>query len=194
MNLLKEMKWKAIFYAVLYTIIGLILVIFPETTARTLAYAIAVSAIAVGALTAISYLFREVSRNYYRNDFVSGITAVIVGILILSKTDFVISIIPFILGVLVIFSGIMKLQHFIDVRRMGSGSGAGFFILALINIALGVLLVINPFGAVTLLFRMLGIGMIFSGVTDVIATLYMSGKISALVQEQEALTTEAKEL
>ena len=194
MNLLKEMKWKALFYAAIYILIGLILMIFPETTAKTLAYAIGVSAIVVGAFTVISYLFRDVSRNYYRNDFVSGMTAVIVGILILMRTEFVISIIPFVLGVLILFSGIVKLQNLIDVRRMHYGNGLAFFILALINIVLGIVLIVDPFGAVTVLFRLLGAGLVFSGITDAVSALYMCRKVEDYVQTQEALTVQAKEV
>jgi len=194
MNLLKEMKWKALFYAAIYVIIGLILLIFPETTAKTLAYAIGVSAILVGAFTVVSYLFRDVSRNYYRNDFVSGMTAIIVGILILMGTEFVISIIPFVLGVLILFSGILKLQHLIDVRRMHYGNGLAFFILAFVNIALGILLIADPFGAVTVLFRLLGAGLVFSGITDALSALYMSRKVGDYVKTQEALTVQAQEV
>lgn len=194
MNLLKEMKWKAVFYAAIYIVLGLVLLLFPETSAKTLAYAIGASAIVVGAFTVLTYLLRDVSRNYYRNDFVSGMTAVIVGILILRKAEFVISVIPFVLGVLVVFSGMKKLQHFIDVKRMKAETGAAMLILALVNIVLGFLLIANPFAAAAMLFKVLGIGMIFSGVTDLLAALYMAGRLEHYIQEQEALDVTAKEV
>lgn len=191
---LKEMKWKAVFYAAIYIILGLVLLFFPDTSARTLAYAIAVSAILVGGFTVITYLRRDVARNYYRNDFVAGLTAVIVGIMILRRAEFVISIIPFLLGVLVIFSGILKLQHFVDIKRMQGDAGAAMLMLALINVLLGILLVANPFEAVTLLFRVLGIGMIFSGVTDLLSSLYLTRRLDHYIQEQEALDVTAREV
>ncbi|MGN1146780.1 MAG: HdeD family acid-resistance protein [Lachnospiraceae bacterium] len=187
MRILKELKWQSILYAALYIVLGVILLLFPETTATTLCYAVGGAAIVIGVVSVCIYLFRDVSRNTYRNDFVSGLVSILLGIFIFYKVDLIISLIPFVLGIAVVVSGFLKLQDCIDVRRMGYGNGLALFILAIINVALGIVLVLNPFSTAILLFRIIGIGLIFSGISDLVTTLYMSKKIKNYVDDMKVL-------
>ena len=63
------------------------------------------------------------------------------GAVVLYKVEIVISLIPFILGVLVLCSGCSKLQDAIDLKRLDYGSWLGLLIVAAINIILGVVLI-----------------------------------------------------
>lgn len=194
MNQLKELKWQSLITAAAYVIMGIILLVFPETTARTLCYVVGIIGLVVGIFTVLAYLFRDVQKNYYRNDFVIGMVEVMLGAFVLYKADLIIALIPFILGILVVFSGITKLQNCIDVRRMGYGNGLAFFILAMINIVFGIVLVVAPFEAVKVLFMVIGVGLLFSGISDTVATLYMSKKVKNYVQTREALEQKIREV
>lgn len=186
MRLLKELKWQSVLYAVLYILMGIILLLFPETTATTLCYALGGAAIAMGILIVCTYLFRDAAKNAYRNDFVWGLAAILVGIFIFFKVDLIISLVPFLLGIAVVVSGFLKLQDGIDVRRMGYSNGIILFLLAFFNILLGIVLVINPFHTAIVLFRIIGAGLVFSGISDFGTTLYMSKKIKNYVEDRKA--------
>lgn len=185
MKVLKELKWQSGLYAVLYVIIGVILLLFPETTATTLCYAVGGAAIGVGVISVGIYLFRDAIKNAYRNDFVSGAVSVLVGVFILCKVELIISLVPFLLGIAVTISGLVKLQNCVDMRRMGYGNGLTFFILSFINIALGIVLMVNPFQTAVILFRVMGVGLIFSGVSDLMAIIYMSRKVKDYLEIRE---------
>lgn len=187
MKFLKEWKLQSALYAVLYVILGAILLLFPETTATTLCYALGIAAVVVGVSGVFVYLFRDAARNAYRNDFVFGLVAILLGVFIFCKVELIISLIPFILGIAVIVSGFIKLQDCIDVRRMGYGNGLILFLLALVNLVLGIVLVLNPFHTAILLFRIMGAGLIFSGISDLVTSAYMSRKIKDYVKDMEAL-------
>lgn len=187
MKLLKEWKLQSTLYAVLYILLGVILLIFPETTATTLCYGLGGSTVAVGVFVVAAYLFRDVRRNAYSNDFVGGLVSILLGLFIIYKVELIISLIPFILGIAVIVSGFIKLQSCIDVRRMGYGNGLALFLLALVNMVLGVVLVLNPFDTAIVLFRIIGAGLIFSGVSDLVTSLYMAKKVKNYVKDMEAL-------
>ena len=47
----------------------------------------------------------------------------------------------------------------------------------------GVLMVINPFDSALLLYRLLGVGLLFSGLTDLASTLYLSKKMHSYVSK-----------
>lgn len=184
MKILKELKWQSGLYAVLYVLMGVILLLFPETTATTLCYAVGGGAIVVGVSTVLVYLFRDVTKNAYRNDFVSGLVAVLVGVFILCKVELFISLVPFLLGIAVTVSGFIKLQNCVDMRRMGYGNGLTFFILSFVNILFGILLLADPFQTVIVLFRAMGVGLIFSGVSDLMAIIYMSRRVKNYVENR----------
>lgn len=142
----------------------------------------------------ICYLLRDARENYYHNEFVFGILGIVLGAVVLYKVEIVISLIPFILGVLVLCSGCSKLQDAIDLKRLGYGSWLGLLIVAAINIILGVVLIYNPFKAAILLFRVLGVVLILSGAGDCFSTIYFARKLRRFKQEQDALDSTFEEV
>lgn len=180
--MLKEMKWNMLLSAGLYMVLGLVLLIFPATTARTICYLIAGIAIVIGLVNLVIYFTRNITRNYYRNDFVTGLMLIVLGMFVIYKVDMVIALVPFIIGLCIIVSGLFKLQGALDVQRMG-GNAVLILGLAVVNVVVGVLMVINPFDSALLLYRLLGVGLLFSGLTDLASTLYLSQKMHSYVSK-----------
>ncbi len=186
-ELLKKIKWDAILSSLLYVVLGIVTLIIPETMIKTLGYLIGILLILVGAVSMICYLLRDNSLNYYRHDFGYGLVGIAVGILFLYKVEWIISLVPVILGILVLASGCGKLQNVIDMKRAGYGNWAAMLILAVINVIFGVILIVNPFDTVILLFQLVGAGLIFSGVTDCITAVYVAGRLKKFVDRMEVV-------
>ena len=174
--MLKEMKWNMILSSVLYMVLGLILILFPATTARTICFMIAGIAIMTGLVNLVVYFTRSITKNYYRNDFVMGLMLIILGIFVIYKVDLIIALVPFIIGLCIVVSGLFKFQAALDIQRMG-GNAALILGLAVVNVVIGVLMLINPFDSALLLYRLLGVGLLFSGLTDLSSTMYLTGKM-----------------
>lgn len=177
MKLLKQIKWDMLLMGVLYILLGIVALVIPETMERLLGFLIGVVLIIAGAVSMISYLLRDAHQNYYHNDFLHGLLGILLGIVVLYKVEIIISLVPFLLGTLVLVSGLSKLQDVIDLKRLEYGNWIFMLVLAIINIVLGLILIFNPMAAAELLFRLLGVGLIFSGITDCATTLYFAGKI-----------------
>lgn len=176
-KILKEMKWDALATGVLYIVLGVMALALPETMEKILGFMIGAVLIIGGAVSMISYLIRDARQNYYHNDFLHGLIGIAAGILVLVKMDVIIGLISFLLGVLVLVSGCSKLQDVIDMKRLECGNWIVMLVIAAVNVGFGVLLICNPFSWTVLLFRLLGIGLIFSGVIDCISTFYFAGRI-----------------
>ena len=138
MKLFKEMKWDALLTGVLYVLLGIVALVLPETMEKTLGYLLAVVLILAGAVSMIAYLLRDAHQNYYHNDFLHGLIGIGLGILVLSKVEVIIALIPFLLGVLVLISGCSKLQDVIDMKRMNYGNWIVMLIFAVINVIFGI--------------------------------------------------------
>lgn len=186
MKTLKDFKWDAVVSAFLYVIMGVVLLLFPETTARSLGYLIGAVAVLAGAVSMIGYLLRDAHESYYRNDFLFGLVGIAVGCFVFYKVELIISLVPFILGLLVIVSGCGKLQDVIDMKRLKYGNWAVMLAVASVNVIFGVVLLLNPFSAAKLLFQVIGAGLIFSGVTDAFIKLYLARRIKSYLKDREA--------
>lgn len=177
MKLLKQLKWDTLLMGVLYILLGVVALVIPETMERLLGFLIGVVLIIAGAVSMISYLLRDAHQNYYHNDFLHGLMGILLGIVVLYKAEIIIALVPLLLGALVLVSGLSKLQDVIDLKRLEYGNWIFMLVLAIINIILGLILIFNPMAVAELLFRLLGVGLIFSGITDCATTLYFAGKI-----------------
>ncbi len=187
MKLLKQIKWDTLLMGVLYILLGIVALVIPETMERLLGFLIGTVLIIAGAVSMISYLLRDAHQNYYHNDFLHGLLGILLGIVVLYNVDIIISLVPRLLGTLVLVSGLSKLQDVIDLKRMEYGNWIFMLVLAIINVTLGLVLIFNPMAIAELLFRLIGIGLIFSGITDCITTVYFARKIRNYLAEVNAV-------
>lgn len=178
--MLKDIKWKSILISVLYIAAGLLLVIYPKASADVICDVLGIACIAAGIINIASYFAMDLDHSLMRNDFVIGVMFIMVGALILYKKSLVFELVPFLLGAVITASGFMKLQDGIDAKRMGFQSTSNIYIwLAIVSIILGIVIMFMlPASTATVtIFTLIGIGLIYSGATDLYSTVYLSAKI-----------------
>lgn len=186
-KLMKQMKWDVILTSLLYVMLGIVALVMPETMVRTLGYLIGIFLIVAGAVSMICYLLRDAYRNYLRNDFVNGLVEIAIGIIVLYKVDWIVELVPVIMGVLVVASGCRKLQDVIDMKRMEYGNWIAMLVLAAVNVVAGAVVILNPFETAVLLFQLIGVGLIVSGITDCVVAFYFAGKIKKYLDKVQAV-------
>lgn len=190
MKTLKKIKWNVIISSVIYVALGVILLLWPEKMARNICYVIGVIAVAVGIVNLIDYIRKDYSVDAYRYNLVYGLVSILFGVFVFVKVDTVVSIIPFLLGFAVTISGLLKLQNAVDLIRMKYKGWGAVMIVSVLNIAFGVVLIMNPFDSAMVLFICIGIGMIYSGVSDLIATIMLSRSIKSVGRELQKANEE----
>lgn len=187
--MLKNWKVQEIGGAVDLLICGLVLLLMPELTLVTIANVIGILVIMIGAFFLIGYFLRkELAAG--NNDLIKGLVIVCIGIFICVKSELVVSVLPVVLGIGVVLSGILKLQHAFDLKRMGFDTWVRIGLTAAVNIFIGLIVILNPFSTVAWLMRLVGIGFLFSGVTDLITTIYVSKKASEYYVDGKAEETD----
>lgn len=182
MQLLKQLKWNLILTALGFIALGVILIIWPTETLKTSCYILAVLLIAIGVVSLISYVRKDITGILYRYDLVVGVSAVLGGVLVILKADQLMDLIPVVLGFLVTISGILKIQNSIDMYRLGHGTWHIAFAMALINIVFGVILLINPF-IWEIFIACVGVALVYSGVTDLYMTIVISIRLKNVQTE-----------
>ena len=180
MSLLKQLKWNLILLAVIFIALGIVLILWPGATMKTICYLLAAMLLAIGVVSLINYLRKDISGIIYRYDLVVGLCAILGGILVIVKVDKLTDLIPAVLGFLVTMSGIMKMQNSVDMLRLGHGTWHVAFAMAIVNIVAGIVLLMNPFEAAQILIMCLGIALVYSGITDLYVTISISRRLSRL--------------
>ena len=183
MSLLKQLKWNLILLAVIFIALGIVLILWPGATMKTICYLLAAMPLAIGVFSLINYLRKDISGIIYRYDLVVGLCAILGGILVIVKVDKLTDLIPAVLGFLVTMSGIMKMQNSVDMLRLGHGTWHVAFAMAIVNIVAGIVLLMNPFEAAQILIMCLGIALVYSGITDLYVTISISRRLSRLKTE-----------
>ena len=174
---LKELKWNMIIPAVLSIILGVILIIFPDTSMRFIVNIIAIGMLIAGVADIVRYFTFDLRVSLYRNDFLYGVIMLSLGLLFILNPSIIISLIPFILAIYLLISGFIKLQDGIDAYRMKYDKSTIYIILALVSIVFGLVIMFNLIEAASMLFIFIGIGLIYTGISDIYTAVYLSSKL-----------------
>ncbi len=191
----KKMKVSSTLLSVLCVLLGIILVAFPDTTIRTICYIFASCLLAVGLFYVIAYFRKDLMEAYYQYDLVIGTVIIVIGICIILKVDMVITMIPMLMGIVVFANGIVKLQHAIDLKRAQFGGWVYVFVFALLCIAIAIVLLLEPKSMAKIFTRLVGIGFIFGGVTDLITLFFLTKQIKVVMRaKEEAEAVDAEDI
>ena len=175
---LTKFKTETIFRAILLIIAGGLLFAFPDAAQQTIANVIAIILVILGILRIINY-FRmsrgETTVNGLKeygssSDLVIGILLIVLAGVCAS---ILVKFIPVVLGLIVLVSGLLKLEQATTVRRNG-GNATVVFVMALISIVLGIFTVFHPRAVNNIIIQIIGAGLIISGIGDLISLIFSS--------------------
>ncbi|MDD6327030.1 MAG: DUF308 domain-containing protein [Eubacteriales bacterium] len=170
--LFNKFKSHTLFRAAVMMVAGLVLIIFPSATQRTIAYIVSVVLVVFGVVHLLRYFKKtDVDGDGIKDanspfDLILGVVLIVLAGLV---AKLFISFIPIVLGIFIIISGLLKLEQGFTLKRAGSADSKFVMIVAGVTIVVGLLAVFNPFATGNVLLMILGAGMLFSGITDLIA-------------------------
>ena len=174
MNELKKVQWYVIITSVICIMLGAVLIFFPTAVNEMIAYFIAGGMFLLSIIEFYNYFKKDIKTQFYRNNLVSDVVALVIGIILLAKKDLVISIIPMILGAIITISGVKKLQNGLDLIRLKLGGWKPVLILSAVNIIFGVIMIICARETADVIIILIGVGLIFSGITDLFSAIWVS--------------------
>ena len=167
-----KMKWNLIFMSLLYVGLGIFLVMKPGTALNIVCYALGGVVLACAAVQLIRYFVVERGVFQSQLTLISGLVCLALGVFLLLRSDIVVSILPIVFGLFVIFDAIGRVQNALDLRRCGYDSWKGFLLLPVLSVVLGVILIANPFGAMETLVMAIGVILIVEGAINLLSALY----------------------
>lgn len=193
MELLKKLKTNVIISSALCIVIGIVLVIWPDLTMEIACLAIGAVLLIAGIMRLITYFTARDGSVYSQLNLIFGIVLIVVGALILWQWDNVLKIVPIIVGIVIVIHGINDLRQALALHKNEYDKWWVALILGLLTVILGVLLILNPFAALDTVVILIGIFLIFDGISTIwiMSKIYRTAKV--MEQEAEALDVEIEE-
>lgn len=153
-------------YALGSLIAGILLLLWPKSALRLVAYAVGLIIMAGGLASILSQLRNRRGRSVSIWSLLIGIVITFVGARIFVNPDNFASIIPTAVGYLITFNGIMNLLETFTLSRVRYKNWWISLLAALMTIILGLILVNHALGIAETMVRIGGIALLFNGASD----------------------------
>lgn len=210
MKFLKSIKYNLLSSAVLCILLGIVLLVYPDTSLTIVCRAVGVIVLITGLGFVGSYLRVGKTRWFGKVELVFGsIFAILGGFIVLYPLG-IISIVPLVFGILLVYHGIANMKQAFELRQYKDNGWWLPVLIAASTIALGVVIMKNPFGTIETLMRIIGVCILYDGLMNTmlvgrfVKSIRNFRKIEeaeaaeqaeeALVDESEIIEGEYKEL
>lgn len=167
---LKRSGWTDIIVSFLFIIFGVLLIARPESIMSVISILLGAICIVMGVLRLIDYFSNNKQDNYL---LAIAVVAIIAGIIIMFCADIILSIFRILIGIWIIYTGIMNLQTVIVWKDYKSRLWLLTLILAIAVIIAGIYVLANP-GAVL---QIIGWVIVVYGIADIITNCIFIKKV-----------------
>lgn len=171
-SIIQDMKQNYFVNAVIMVVIGLVLIIWPQILGVVLCYLLGGALIVMGIIQLVGFLRGERIGFYYKFSLLMGIVLILLGIWICTQPHIVLSIIPVVVGIIVILHGLMDIQYTLDIKKTGNTKWWIALLFAILTLVVGLLLVFNPFTAYEISMILLGVAMLYDGGSDLVLLIF----------------------
>lgn len=177
-NKLKSMFRTSVIVSLALIIVGIFLIVSPETTLSFVSYGTGIILLITGLIPTINFFINKENQKYLDISFIFGIIFIIVDIVIIINPKIVASIVPLLIGIWMIINGVIKLYYSILINKTVKSISS--IIISLLILVCGLLLVLNPFGGAVTLTIIIGIFLVVYSVLDLAECIiiYVSNKKS----------------
>jgi len=150
--------------SIVYLVIGLILIIWPDAARQIIIYAIGAAALLYGGFRIVDFFVRkEHLSGTVQVGVALGIACLLLGLFLIFKVNLVVALLAAVIGVAVIVDSVLRLQVALNLRHIGARHWLILFVTALVTLGFGILLLFNPFTVVKVATIIAGVILLVDG-------------------------------
>lgn len=157
--------------AVLYLVLGLLLVLFPGSIGTLFVWALAIGCVVYAVPHLIRYFQGRRVGQAFGGDLFLTVLPLCFALFALFRPHVILSFLPFVLGALLLMDGVGKLPLMLAAIQ-DHAPGLSFCVVStLVPLIVGLVLIVNPFQAAQMVIMIFGVGLIVDGLGDLITAL-----------------------
>lgn len=160
----KTVGWMSILESVIVGVLGGILIANPEGILKVVFYVVGLFLVVKGVYKIINYFAIHGKYDFYNNDLLYGIIALVFGILMVAFWEELGGAIGWVVGAWMIYGALVRLNTAIKFQAAGISSWFYVLLLSLVMLALGIYMIIS----VGVVFAVVGWVMIASAVVGIL--------------------------
>ncbi|MBE5836975.1 HdeD family acid-resistance protein [Butyrivibrio sp.] len=191
METLKKMKLNYVIEAIVMIAIGAVLIFWTEASLLIMARALAILLVIAGVIFVFSYFLHKERSIVMSGGFAMGVIIAAIGVWIFLKPDTFTDFIPKLFGVFILLSGLMNLGQTISLVSYRYSLWWISLILAVGTIGMGAFLLFNPKDAKEIAVTIIGIFLVYDGITNLWTISRVSKYAKRVNQEMNAVDVEA---
>ena len=159
-------KTGYIVMSIVFSVIGVLLIAMPDTSAKVIGLFVGIAMIVFGAVRLVGYFSKDLFRLAFQFDLGFGILMLALGVIVLTKPENLMPFLGVALGISVLIDSLFKIQIALDSKQFGIKSWWLIFAMAIITGIMGLILITHSAVGAQLLTILLGISFIIEGVLN----------------------------
>ena len=170
----KRLRFAKIGYIVLSVLIcllGLTLVAVPDFSVSLLCWLGGILLTAFGCIRIVGYFSRDLYRLAFQYDLAFGILMIVLGLVLILRTDAMVHILCLLLGLSVLADALLKVQIAIDARAFGIRRWWMILATAVVTGFVGLLLLLRPAAGAQVIMVLMGISFLGEGLMNLTTVL-----------------------
>lgn len=183
----KNTKKEIAFVDVALLLLGVLMIIFPEKSADIICIAIGAILGIWGLVRLITYFASGKVESFGSFALVQGVALLGFGILFVLNPEILTSFLFAVLAIVLIVSGVMKLQYAVDFLRLKAKYWYISLLGAVISITLGAVVFFNPFTAAKWLMLFIGISLTVNALWDIISVMILSKITKDFIKKSDTM-------
>ena len=168
--------------------VGAALLIYPDMFLQIICYVMGALFVAYGVLGILRCVRDQIMRI---GVLLMSVLSAAAGIFIITQPRAISSILPIIIGLILLLDGILNVRHGLGLRRFEDGAWKIVLVLGIITVLFGAVILFHPSSTATLTFRLIGAALLYNGISDLIILLRMN-RAAQRYDGQKVIDVEAR--
>ena len=189
--MLRYIKTGMMLLSIAYIVIGMMLLVMPQTSLLWICYAFGAVVLITGIVCLVQYA--RIRGTGFTAPFmlVGGVITACIGVFTLVRPQVVTSFLPIVFGIFIVVDGLSRIGTAIDLAKRKGQKWWLLLLLSLVSVALGVVLVLHPFDAAIGVTMLCGILLIVEGALNLGCVLYAAMELRTLDRMANAAASAA---
>lgn len=172
--------------------LGVLLVIFPDKVADVAGYIAGALGIGFGVTKIIGYFSKTPEKKVTVFGLTIGILFALAGIYIIMRPHIVSNFIVTVFGVIIMVDGISKTRNALNLKKSGMKNYLAIFITAVVELALGIVFIINPGLGLHTMLRIIGVVLIIAGISNIVTFINVTKEYKTIINRNGEIESDGK--
>jgi uncharacterized membrane protein HdeD (DUF308 family) len=160
----KRIKADYLVSSILCVVLGIVFIVEREATINMIGTLLAIIMIVIGAVYLCSFFLNIVTNGL---SAAIGAVVLLLGIWVLIQPGIIMSLIPIVIGVLLLAHGIRGMKEAWASKQFGYGAWGISAAFSVISLVLGIICIVDAFGVLELASVAIGIALIYNGLSNI---------------------------